>query len=131
MTVAFSPDDRTVASGGTIWREGNVVGGVVTLWDTATGEKRRTLPAFPSYVHGVAFAPFGALLATAGVGLDKHAQVILWDPNTGKAIKTLPPADTTQPVTAVTCVAFSPDGQTLAAGGASGMLRIWPLLQGN
>jgi RNA polymerase sigma factor (sigma-70 family) len=127
VSVAFSPDDMTVASGGTIWREGKVVGGVVTLWNAATGEKRITLPAFPSYVHAVSFAPSEPLLATASIGPDNQAQVAFWNPATGKALKTLPPAKVAHAVTAVVCIAFSPDGQTLAAGGASGMLRLWPV----
>jgi WD40 repeat protein len=130
VTVAFSPDGQTVASGGTIWREGEVVGGVVTLWDVATGEKRITLPAFPSYVHAVAFAPTGALLATASIGPDREPQVALWDAKSGKALKTLPPGKFAPGITSVKCVRFSPDGHTLAAGGASGMITLWTVNAG-
>jgi predicted DNA-binding protein (UPF0251 family) len=131
VTVSFSPDDRTVASGGTIWGEGNVSGGIVRLWDVATGDKRLTLPAFPSYVHAVSFAPKGAVLATASVGPDGDARVALWDPNTGKAIRTLPTTENIQRTTAVKCAVFSPDGQVLAAGGAAGMLRLWRVHAGD
>jgi RNA polymerase sigma factor (sigma-70 family) len=125
VSVAFSADDKTVASGGTIWREGNEVSGLVSLWDVATGDKKRTLPAFPSYVHAVAFAPKGSLLATGSIGRDGDGQVVLWDSKTGKAIRTLPPTKNVQPVSAVKCLEFDPAGRTLAAGGASGMLRLW------
>ena len=130
VTTAFSPDDKTVASGGTHWREGSVFGGAVTLWDAATGIKRITLPAFPSYVHAVAFAPSGTRLATGGVGLDGRVQVILWDTTTGKALQALPPGTNVHASTAVKCLAFSPDGKTLAAGGAAGMLRLWTVGSG-
>ncbi len=89
-----------------------------------------TLPAFPSYVHAVLYSPSGGLLATAGVGLNGEGQVVLWDTKTWKALKTLIPDKVVQPVTAVKCLAFSPDGKTLAAGGASGTLTLWPVDSG-
>ncbi len=125
VSVAFSPDDKTLASGGTIWRSTGASGGVVTLWNTQTGQKRTTLPAFPSYVHAVSFAPAGSRLATASISPDNDARVTLWDPSTVTPRQTLPPGKTTRGITAVKCLAFSPDGRTLAAGGASGMLRVW------
>jgi WD40 repeat protein len=125
VTVAFSPDDKTLASGGTIWRSTDVSGGVVTLWNTQTGEKRMTLPPFPSYVHAVSFAPAGSRLAIASISPDNDAKVTIWDTTTGNQLQTLPPAKTAHGIIAVKCLAFSPDGRTLAAGGASGMLRLW------
>jgi RNA polymerase sigma factor (sigma-70 family) len=131
VSVAFSADGKTVASGGTIWREGDVAGGVVRLWDAVTGEKRMTLPSFPSYVHGVAFAPSGPVLATASIGADNAPQVMLWDTSTGASRRILPPGKSARGITAVYRVVFSPDGKTLAAGGASGMLRLWPVTGGD
>ncbi len=125
VTVAFSPDDKTLVSGGTNWRETGVSGGVVTLWDVQTGKRRLTLPAFPSYVHAVLFAPAGARLATASVSSDNDAKVTIWNSDTATQRQTLPPGKTTHGMTAVKCLAISPDGRTLAAGGASGMLRLW------
>ncbi len=93
-----------------------------------------TLPAFPSYVHAVSFAPTGALLATAGIGPNGDAQVLLWDTKTGKVLKALealPPGKSVPRTTAVKCLVFSPDGKTLAAGGASGMLRLWTVESGD
>ena len=116
VTVAFSPDDKTLASGGTNWRESGVAGGLVTLWDVQTGKKRLTLPAFPSYVHAVLFAPAGARLATASVSSDNDAKVTIWNSDTGTQLQTLPPGKTTHGITAVKCLAFAPDGLTLAAG---------------
>jgi RNA polymerase sigma factor (sigma-70 family) len=131
VTVAFSPDAKTVAGGGTVWRDGKVFGGAVSLWEVATGKKQMTLPAFPSYVHAVSYAPSGALLATAGIGPNGEGQVILWDTKTWKALKTLTPSTIVQPVTAVKCLVFSPDGQSLAVGGASGTLTLRPVDSGD
>ncbi len=94
VTVAFSPDDKTIASGGTSWRESGATGGLVTLWDVQTGKKRLALPAFPSYVHAVSFAPTGARLATASVSSDNDAKVTIWNSDTGTQLQTLPPGKT-------------------------------------
>ncbi len=125
VSVAFSADGTMVASGGTTWSDGEVARGAVTIWDVVTGEKRKTLPAFASYVHAVAFAPTGSLLATASIGADNTAQVALWDTRTGASRKVLPPGKNARGITSVKCIAFSPDGKTIAAGGASGMVKLW------
>jgi WD domain, G-beta repeat len=82
------------------------------------------LPADPSDVNGVAFSPYGQLLASA----DGNGTVRLWNPETGQAIRTIR-ADTTGPNTGpntgVEGVAFSPDGQLLASAGADSAVRLW------
>jgi WD40 repeat protein len=73
----------------------------------------------------VSFAPTCARLATASVSSDNDAKVTIWNSDKGTQLQTLPPGKTTHGITAVKCLAISPDGRTLAAGGASGMLRLW------
>ena len=124
VAVAFSPDGKTIATGGTNWREGNILGGAVSIWEVATGKNQLTLPAFPSYIHGVSYSSDGALLATGGIGPNGEGQVVLWDTKMWKAQKTITPGKVIQPVTAVKCLVFAPDGKSFAAGGAGGMLSI-------
>ena len=54
--VAFSPDGRALASGGS--------DKTVRLWDVATGEQVRTLEGHTRRVESVAFSPDGRTLAS-------------------------------------------------------------------
>jgi WD40 repeat protein len=56
--IAFSPDGRLLAA--TDWN------GTVTLWDVATGRRKRTIAEHRGGVLSAAFSPDGATLATGG-----------------------------------------------------------------
>lgn len=73
-------------------------------------------------VSGVAYAPDGTILATAGDG-----EVKLWDPRTGELIRTLTPAEALP--ASFPQVAFSPDGKTLA-GSVADHLVLWEAATG-
>jgi Tol biopolymer transport system component len=92
--VAFSPDGQLLATVGS---------GSAWLWDVATGNQVRQLPAGG---HAVSFSPDGRLLATAGG--DDIAR--LWDTATGTLVR----AVTVGPAWDI---AFSPDGGTVATAG--------------
>ncbi len=104
--LAFSPDGKTLASRGGL-------DGVVRLWDPATGKESRALQGFSRRSGALAFSPDSKTLA-----LGDPKGISLRDPATGKETKHL-----TQP--GVTCLAYSPDGKFLAAGGRDSTLRIW------
>ena len=56
-TVAFSPDDKRVASAGNS-------NGRVRVWDSATGQETRTLQGHESTVSSLAFSPDGKRIVT-------------------------------------------------------------------
>ena len=62
MSLAFSSDGRTVASG--------TQNGLVQLWNTATGREITTLRAHATIVSGLTFSRDDTILATASVDHD-------------------------------------------------------------
>ncbi|WP_308310852.1 hypothetical protein [Streptomyces sp. GbtcB6] len=106
FAIAFSPDGGTVASSDS--------SGTVTLWDTATGQRKKTLRAAGA---AVAFSPDGSTLATS----DYDGTVTLRDAATGRTKKVFPnkPAAGTEP-----SLVFNSAGTTLAAIGALGRVRL-------
>ena len=99
VSVAFSPDGRTLASAS----EDDTIG----LWNINTGVKKKEFHGHTDYVSSVAFSPDGQLLAsTSG-----DRTIRLWDANTGRNKTTFSSG------WHVGDVAFSPDGHLLANGG--------------
>jgi len=82
---------------------------------------RRTLSGHAGPAYGVAFAPGGEVLASAGV----DQSVLLWHISTG-AIRTVLRGHAGP----VWTVAFAPDGETLASGGCDGTIRLWSTSDG-
>jgi RNA polymerase sigma factor (sigma-70 family) len=110
--LAFSPDGKLLAG------TGGHQPAVLTLWDVATGKVVRTLGE-KTEGSPVAFSPDGSRLA----GID-DLRVTVWEVATGKVVLR-PGGDLPG------CVAFSPDGKWLAAGGAWGEVWVWDAASGN
>ena len=112
--VAFSPDGRLLATAD--------YDGSVRLWNAATGQLIRSLPADViggESTHGVAFSPDGRLLAAASL----NGTVRLWNLATGQPVRSLL-ADPNS-YNGLTGVAFSPDGSLLATASSDGGVRLW------
>lgn len=97
LSVAYSPDGRWIASGGT--------DGALRIWDAVTLQQIGRDLQHGSWVHSLAFSPEGDEIATAS-----DEGVTLWDVASGQLRKliSLDP----RPMS----VAYSPDGARLLAG---------------
>ncbi|HEV3260118.1 MAG TPA: protein kinase [Gemmataceae bacterium] len=119
LSVAFSPDGRRLAGGGSQFDgQGNTLPTAVQIWNVANGTLVRALPGHKDSISDVAFSGDGRLLVS--VSDDNTAR--LWDAATGAAVDTLHGRD------AFTSVSFSPDAGSphlVALGGADGSLKLW------
>jgi WD40 repeat protein/serine/threonine protein kinase len=149
VSLDFSPDGKTLASGGKY--------GVIRLWDVGSGELIRTFEGHQNPVHFVAFSPDGSKLASASedetlrvwdlasgffgiydgheglvnsaaissdntvlVSGGKDHSIRLWNLATGDLIQTIDVHHGS-----VNHVTFSSDGTMLASGSSDGSIRLW------
>jgi serine/threonine protein kinase len=75
LSVAFSPDSKTLASGGGRWR----AFGEVILWDVAAARERLHLHGHREWVQSVLFSPDGGTLVSAGGTAGSPGEMRLWD----------------------------------------------------
>ena len=107
LTLAFSPDGRWLAGGGT--------GRTVKLWDARTGTLRRTSAPGHDFVRALAFSDDGSTVVVA----DRTA-ARLWDTGTGEMRPMLDDAR-------FSVVAVSSDGRALAAAEGDEVVRVLPV----
>lgn len=121
--VAVSPDGRTLASGCAF--------GGVKLWNTQTGELKRTiaLPTATDDVMSLAFSPDGKTLAGGGGPWKGFytlpGEVYLWDVASG-TLKTILKGHKAR----VASVAYTPDGATFVSGGEDAEVCLWDVKSG-
>jgi WD40 repeat protein len=112
--VSISPDGKLLAVG--------CGDHTVHIWDLPERKLLRSYRKHPEDVFAVAFHPTENLVASGGRAGDA---IRLWNPNTGEDVRALPwEAD-------VRTIAFSADGNLLAAGSYEGVVKVWDLSRGD
>ncbi|MFI1572942.1 WD40 repeat domain-containing serine/threonine protein kinase [Streptomyces anulatus] len=106
--VAFSPDGKTLATGGP--------GGDVRLWDVATGRLKATLANRRIEARDLAFSPDSRSLAVTADG-----GVLLWNLADRRPSAILADDDTGYGDDEIRELAFSPDGRLLAGSTLGGV----------
>jgi len=112
--IAFSPDSRTLASGGS--------DRMICLGELTEGKKCSRLEGHTDYVSALAFSPDGQTLASGSY----DGTVRFWDVKTGKELGAGKAYGVRKEHRGtVNSVAFSPDGKQVASGGIDGIIRLW------
>jgi WD40 repeat protein len=111
-TLDFSPDGGVLVGGDNDGR--------IYMWDTITKELRSTSHVQRYSLSQVAFSPDGSLFGVAG------QQLIIRSAEDGSVYISL---DTAEP-RAITCLSFSADSTTVAAGTGNGDVYIWRIDDG-
>jgi WD40 repeat protein len=112
LSLAFSPDGKQLAIGGTDAQ--------IHLFNTTDGKLGRSIAGHTSSVTGLAFHASGTVLASCS----KDRTVRLWNPTNGQPLTAKPLEGHTAWVQGVVFVA---EGTRLASIGADQTVRLWNL----
>jgi WD40 repeat protein/tRNA A-37 threonylcarbamoyl transferase component Bud32 len=116
--LAFDPDGNRLASTG----KGDSSLGELKLWDAGKGAALAT-KTWHTALAAVAFSPDARRLVTAGHDPLSGANVVAWD------VATLDPIGgfkaQNKQIVQWTSIAFSADGQWVAAGSPAGLVEVW------
>ncbi len=111
--VVISPDDRSVATGGS--------DGMILVWNITTGQNLLSIKAHNGYSFGLVFTADSKKLISAGVD-DQYIKI--WDLDSGICLKSW------RSSASIYRIALSADDRTLACSGENGSLLLWDVRTG-
>lgn len=114
--VAFHPQLEAVASGSGFPES------TLALWDVHKGQLLREFEGDAESINCVAFNSAGTILASSG----RNGTINLWNPQTGKLLRTLTHAHED----IVVSLAFHPEGAVLASAGFDKTIKLWTAISG-
>jgi COMPASS component SWD3 len=113
-TVAWSPDNETVATGSD--------DKTIRLWNALTGKAHpKAFSGHHNYVYSIAFSPKGNIIVSGSY----DEAVFLWDVRSAKVMRSLPAHS--DPVAGVD---ISHDGTLVVSCSSDGLIRIWDTMTG-
>jgi WD40 repeat protein len=112
-SVAFSPDNKILATAGT--------DGEIHLYQVSDWKQLLTCKGHTNWVPSLTFSPDGSILASGS----SDCTVRLWDVDTGQCLQTFQGHDNE-----IWSVAFGSDGSTLVSGSNDHTTKLWSVSTG-
>ena len=122
--IAYAPDGKAVVTG--------AEGGGLQVWDSRTGRPSRRIDAGIESLSDFAFRRDGKVLAAVGFTFDAERRRVyhvlsLSDFAGGRRLRRIEWEDKTD----IWCLAFAPDGTSIATGSGDGVVRLWDVESGD
>ena len=125
MALIFSPDGKTLVSGGyrledQLWDQlWDIPIGEIRLWDVDARRQRAFMQAPMGRVNNLAFSPDGKTLAS---GMSWRNTILIWDVSNRRLLSVL-----TGHESDITALVFAPDSITLASVDRKGTVHLWDI----
>jgi serine/threonine protein kinase len=115
-TVAFSPDGKRAVAGN--------FGGLVVIWDVATGQELQRMEGNHEHVGRAIFSPDGKSVLSGS----QDGMLYLWDAAGGKLLKKwVAHADSDPKERCIRELAFLPDGRHVLSASYDHTVKLWEL----